>query len=105
VGPAAKHDHGGSHQLAGGLHFTFDWWPACRIGMRAGFQMRLQAIAAVQAKVLRLNSVAVADVSPGKVCSSGFLGVREGLRVLDAVGFAGWPPCAAGIIKKSELPL
>jgi len=39
----------------------------CRVGMRAGFQMRLQAIAAVQAKVLRLNSVAVADVSPGKV--------------------------------------
>lgn len=35
--------------------------------MRMGFQMRLQAIAAVQAKVLRLNSAAVADVSPGKV--------------------------------------
>ena len=35
-----------------------------------GFQMRQQAIAAVQAKVLRLNQVAVADVSPGKVRES-----------------------------------
>ena len=35
--------------------------------MRMGFNMRLQAIAAVHAKVLRLNSAAVAGVSPGTV--------------------------------------
>jgi hypothetical protein len=38
-----------------------------RIGMRMGFAMRQQAIAAVYAKVLRLNSSSVADVSAGKV--------------------------------------
>lgn len=41
--------------------------PACRYGMRMGFDMRQQAVAAVQAKVLRLNSVAVADQTAGKV--------------------------------------
>jgi hypothetical protein len=35
--------------------------------MRVGFRMRLQAMAAVQAKVLRLNSAAIADVTSGKV--------------------------------------
>jgi hypothetical protein len=34
--------------------------------MRMGFRMRLQAMAAVQAKVLRLNSAAIADVTSGK---------------------------------------
>ena len=38
-----------------------------RYGMRMGFDMRQQAIAAVQAKVLRLNAVAVADQTAGKV--------------------------------------
>lgn len=38
-----------------------------RYGMRMGFDMRQQAVAAVQAKVLRLNSVAVADQTAGKV--------------------------------------
>jgi hypothetical protein len=41
--------------------------PLCRIGMRLGLDMRQQAVAAVQAKVLRLNSVAVADQTAGKV--------------------------------------
>ena len=36
-------------------------------GMRMGFDMRQQAMAAVQAKVLRLNSAAIADVTSGKV--------------------------------------
>ena len=35
--------------------------------MRMGLDMRQQAVAAVQAKVLRLNSVAVADQTAGKV--------------------------------------
>lgn len=35
--------------------------------MRMGYDMRIQAIAAVQAKVLRLNAVAVSDVTTGKV--------------------------------------
>lgn len=35
--------------------------------MRMGYEMRIQAIAAVQAKVLRLNAVAVSDVTTGKV--------------------------------------
>ena len=39
----------------------------CRYGMRVGFRMRLQAMAAVQAKVLRLNSAAIADVTSGRV--------------------------------------
>lgn len=39
----------------------------CRIGMRMGFAMRQQSIAAVYAKALRLNSSSIADVSPGKV--------------------------------------
>lgn len=46
------------------------WLPtrvALRYGMRMGFDMRQQAVAAVQAKVLRLNSVAVADQTAGKV--------------------------------------
>lgn len=38
-----------------------------RIGMRIGFAMRQQCIAAVYAKALRLNSSSIADVSPGKV--------------------------------------
>ncbi len=38
------------------------WW-----GMRMGYTARQQAIAAVQAKVLRLNQVAVSDVTAGKV--------------------------------------
>lgn len=49
----------------------------CRIGMRMGFAMRQQSIAAVYAKALRLNSSSIADVSPGKVsalsCSLNFL--------------------------------
>lgn len=35
--------------------------------MRMGFRARQQAMAAVQAKVLRLNSAAIADVTSGKV--------------------------------------
>lgn len=35
--------------------------------MRMGFSCRQQAMAAVQAKVLRLNSAAIADVTTGKV--------------------------------------
>ena len=42
----------------------------CRSGMRTGFLMRQQAVAAVQAKVLRLNSSAIASVTNGKVRSS-----------------------------------
>lgn len=44
------------------VHHQLFW-----VGMRSGFRMRIQAMAAVQAKVLALNSVAVADISPGKV--------------------------------------
>lgn len=40
--------------------------------MRMGFDMRQQAVAAVQAKVLRLNSVAVADQTAGKVKLGGW---------------------------------
>ena len=40
---------------------------ASRIGMRMGFAMRQQAIAAVFAKALRLNSSSIADISAGKV--------------------------------------
>jgi hypothetical protein len=58
--------------------------------MRMGFDMRQQAVAAVQAKVLRLNSVAVADQTAGKVlpdccscrcCSSEALRLREMLQI------------------------
>ena len=38
-----------------------------RYGMHMGFIMRQQCIAAVQAKVLRLNSAAIANVTTGKV--------------------------------------
>ena len=38
-----------------------------RVGMRTGYMMRQQAIAAVYAKVLRLNSASIGDVSAGKV--------------------------------------
>ena len=38
-----------------------------RHGMRMGFAMRQQAIAAVFAKALRLNSSSIADISAGKV--------------------------------------
>ena len=48
------------------LYFT----GCCRIGMRIGFAMRQQSIAAVYAKALRLNSSSIADVSPGKVTKS-----------------------------------
>ena len=34
--------------------------------MRTGYMMRQQAIAAVYAKVLRLNSASIGDVSAGK---------------------------------------
>lgn len=44
-----------------------------RYGMRMGLDMRQQAVAAVQAKVLRLNSVAVADQTAGKVRRSELL--------------------------------
>ncbi len=37
-----------------------------RVGMRTGYMMRQQAIAAVYAKVLRLNSASIGDVSAGK---------------------------------------
>ena len=40
---------------------------AHRVGMRTGYMMRQQAIAAVYAKVLRLNSASIGDVSAGKV--------------------------------------
>ena len=39
----------------------------CRIGMRVGYNMRQQAIAACYAKALRLNSSSIADISAGKV--------------------------------------
>jgi hypothetical protein len=35
--------------------------------MRMGFTMRQQAVAACYAKVLRLNSSSIADISAGKV--------------------------------------
>ena len=38
-----------------------------RYGMHMGFVMRQECVAAVQAKVLRLNSAAVASVTTGKV--------------------------------------
>ena len=38
-----------------------------RHGMRMGFAMRQQAISAIFAKALRLNSSSIADVSAGKV--------------------------------------
>ncbi|KAL4420399.1 hypothetical protein ABPG75_010055 [Micractinium tetrahymenae] len=44
------------------IHHQLFWY-----GMRMGFDMRQQAVAAVQAKVLRLNSVAVADQTAGKI--------------------------------------
>ena len=44
------------------IHHQLFW-----IGMRLGFDMRQQAVAAVQAKVLRLNAVGVADQTAGKV--------------------------------------
>lgn len=40
---------------------------ASRVGMRTGYMMRQQAIAAIYAKVLRLNSASIGDVSAGKV--------------------------------------
>ena len=36
--------------------------------MHVGFTMRQECIAAVQAKVLRLNSAAISSVTTGKVC-------------------------------------
>ena len=47
------------------------------IGMRMGMRMRQQAIAAVQSKVLRLNSVAVSDVTAGKVRVLGQAAARQ----------------------------
>ena len=37
--------------------------------MHAGFMIRQQAISAIHAKVLRLNSASVAAVSVGQVCA------------------------------------
>ena len=39
----------------------------CRHGMRMGFAMRQQSIAAIFAKALRLNSSSIANISAGKV--------------------------------------
>ena len=47
-------------------HVSCAMW-ARRVGMRTGYMMRQQAIAAVYAKVLRLNSASIGDVSAGKV--------------------------------------
>ncbi|BDA43779.1 probable cystic fibrosis transmembrane conductance regulator [Coccomyxa sp. Obi] len=44
------------------VHHQLFW-----IGMRMGFAMRQQSIAAVYAKALRLNSSSIADVSPGRI--------------------------------------
>jgi hypothetical protein len=38
------------------------------IGMRFGFHMRTQMMAAVHAKVLRLNSKAISSITTGQVC-------------------------------------
>jgi hypothetical protein len=40
---------------------------ACRIGMKAGFTMRQQVVAAIHAKVLRLNSAAVGHANIGRI--------------------------------------
>lgn len=39
----------------------------CRIGMKAGFTMRQQVVAAIHAKVLRLNSAAVGHANIGRI--------------------------------------
>ncbi|EFN52562.1 hypothetical protein CHLNCDRAFT_138549 [Chlorella variabilis] len=44
------------------IHHQLFWY-----GMRLGYDMRQQAVAAVQAKVLNLNSVAVGDQTAGKI--------------------------------------
>ena len=44
--------------------------------MRMGFAMRQQAIAAVFAKALRLNSSSIADISAGKVTRPACLAMR-----------------------------
>jgi len=46
--------------------FSIASGPPRRVGMRTGYMMRQQAIAAVYAKVLRLNSASIGDVSAGK---------------------------------------
>ncbi|RMZ52713.1 hypothetical protein APUTEX25_000832 [Auxenochlorella protothecoides] len=54
-------------------------------GMRNGFTMRLQAIAAVQAKVLRLNAAGVAAVTAGKIVNL----VSNDVRRFDEAGTFG----------------
>lgn len=51
-------------------------------GMRAGMQMRLQSIAAVQAKLLRLNAATVSDVTAGRVVNL----VSNDVRRFDEAG-------------------
>lgn len=59
--------------------------------MRMGFDMRQQAVAAVQAKVLRLNSVAVADQTAGKVSpGSCTLAALAGCRCVLACSCPAW---------------
>lgn len=98
---------GGSLTL---IHHVFFW-----IGMRLGYVMRQQVVAAVHAKVLRLNSAAVARASTGHVVNLASNDVRrlddalpfwvytwsaplETLMVLVMVAKElGWAPAAAGV--------
>ena len=68
------------------------------VGMRMGFLMRQQAVAAVHGKVLRLNSAAIAHVSSGHVVNLVSNDVR---RFDDAMPFwvflwAGMCVCVGG---------
>ncbi|PRW21108.1 multidrug resistance-associated 1 isoform X3 [Chlorella sorokiniana] len=68
------------------IHHQLFWY-----GMRMGFDMRQQAVAAVQAKVLRLNSVAVADQTAGKIVNIVSNDVR---RFDDAMPFYNFLICS-----------
>lgn len=92
------------------IHHLFFW-----VGMRLGFVMRQQVVAAIHSKVLRLNSASVAHASTGHVVNLASNDVRrfddalpfwvyswsaplETLLVLVMVALElGWAPAAAGV--------
>eukprot|EP00879_Flechtneria_rotunda_P017481 GHRR01018328.1.p1 GENE.GHRR01018328.1~~GHRR01018328.1.p1 ORF type:complete len:1541 (+),score=583.94 GHRR01018328.1:446-5068(+) len=77
------------------VHHQFFW-----IGMRMGFTMRQQVVAAIHAKVLRLNSAAVAHANSGTIINLASNDVRR----FDE-GFSFWLFCWAGPVEAAMVLL
>ncbi|KAF6260228.1 P-loop containing nucleoside triphosphate hydrolase protein [Scenedesmus sp. NREL 46B-D3] len=77
------------------VHHQFFW-----VGMRMGFSMRQQVVAAIHAKVLRLNSAAVAHANSGTIINLASNDVRR----FDE-GFSFWLFCWAGPLEAAMVLL